>query len=303
MTMLPEYTGDFFYDVLSPGQLLEITGTMRSGKSNFTTFLIERALIKGYHVYTNINFYPEDEIEEAKKEGILNPEMEYFSVHPNIHFVTLASELIMEIYKTKKNLIVLDEAQLYAGSARGNAKIVRWFKEFVTQMGKLRGAMILITQVKSELAVMLKKKLPLHEARITKISWNNRIVDVFFVPPQIGDEPEEAVCVKNWCNIPETNLPYDHESPAMFKFDIDMEVFLENISKLRTLQVRKPGVVQSIVEDLLRDQNEKRTGLSKIGMAKEIFRINPEARNIDIARILNCNDAIPSRAKKQIKNI
>ena len=244
MTMLPNYTGDFFYDVLSPGQLFEITGTMRSGKSNFTVFIIEKAVARNYHVYTNINFYPEDEIDEAKKEGILNPDREYHSIHQNIHFVTLANDLIIKVYKTTKNLIVLDEAQLYAGSSRGNAIIVRWFKEFVTQMGKLRASMILIAQVKSELAVMLKKKLPIHEARIEKWSWNNRTVDIFYVPPQIGEDPEPEICVKNWGNIPPTNLPYDHESPAMFKFDIDMEVFLEQISKLRTLQVRRKGVVK-----------------------------------------------------------
>lgn len=301
ITKLPEYTGDFFYDTLSPGQLFEVTGTMRSGKTNFTTFLIERALTHGYHIYTNINFYPENEIDEAKREGILDPDKEYYSVHPNIHFVTTASDLIIKIYKTKKNLIVLDEAQLYAGSARGNAIMVRWFKEFVTQMGKLRGAMILITQVKSELAVMLKKKLPLHEATIEKRSWDNRIVDIFFVPPQLGDEPEDPICIKQWGNIPPSNLPYDHESPAMFKFDIDMELFLENISKLRTLQVRKKGVVQKIVEDLLVDINEKKTGLSKTGIAKEIFKVNPKARNIDIAEILNCSTRIIVQAKSQVK--
>ena len=169
-------------------------------------------------------------------------------------------------------------------------------------MGKLRGAMILISQVKSELAVMLKKKLPIHEARIEKRSWTNRIVDIFFVPPQIGDEPEQEVCIKQWGNIPATNLPYDHESPAMFKFDIDMEMFLENISKLRTLQVRRKGVVQKIVEDLLADQNEKRTGLSKTGIAKEIMRVNPEARNIDIAKMLACSTRIVAQAKSDMRS-
>lgn len=299
MTMLPEYTGDFFYDVLSPGQLLEVTGTMRSGKSNFTVFIVERALLKNYHIYTNINFYPEDEIDEAKEEGILNPDQEYFSVHPNIHFCTLASELITGLYKTKKNITVLDETQIYAGSARGNAVIVRWFKEFVTQIGKLRSSMILITQVKSELAVMLKKKLPIHEARIQKISWKNRVVDVYYIPPQIGDDPDDEFCIKQWGNIPPTNLPYDHESPAMFEFDIDMEKFLRKISKLRTIQVRKKGVVQTIVDELLANQNEQRTGLSKTGIAREIIRTNPEVRNIDIARMLKCSDRIIAKARSQ----
>ena len=61
----------FFEDTLSPGQLLIITGTMRSGKSNVAVYLMEMAIPKFYHIYTNIHFFDlETEIDEAISEGI-----------------------------------------------------------------------------------------------------------------------------------------------------------------------------------------------------------------------------------------
>jgi len=90
-----------------------------------------RGIDKFYHIYTNIHFFKEDEIEEAKREGLLNPNKEYEQKHQNIHLVTSASELIKGLCNTRKNIIVLDEGAIFAGSGRGNAKIVRWFKNWL----------------------------------------------------------------------------------------------------------------------------------------------------------------------------
>lgn len=267
----------FFSDTLSPGQLVIITGPMREGKSNLTVYIMEKGVAFRYHFYTNINFFETDEeIAIAKKEGILDENRSYESRHEKIHVVTKASELIKALYKTSKNITVLDEAQLFAGSARGNAKVVRWFKEFITQMGKLRSSVILVTQVKSELSVMLKKKLPCHEIKVYKRSANNRIADVYFVPPQAGDEAEDPQLIKSWGNLPPTVYPYDHEIPAMFEFDINMEEYLLRISKLNSVQARHGKMVDgklvtaiTIVDDMLREKEDKGKYLSTSKYAKK----------------------------------
>lgn len=257
----------FFSDTLLPGQLVIITGPMREGKSNLTVYLMEKAVDVHYDCYTNINFFEGDEeIDIAKKEGILDENRTYHKKDDSIHVVTKASELIKALYKTSKNITVLDEAQMYAGSARGNAVIVRWFKEFVTQIGKLRSSMILVTQVKSELAVMLKKKLPCHEIKVRRLSFYNRIADVYYVPPQAGDETEEPLLVKQWKNLPPTKYPYDHEIPAMFEFDINMEEFLLRLSPLNSVQARHGKMIDgklvdanTIIDDMLREMGKEET--------------------------------------------
>jgi len=229
---------------------------MRSGKTNMVNFIIENAVRYYYHIYTNIIYFEtEDEIEQAKKLGILDKDRTYQAVHPNIHKVTKASELIKGLYTTHKNLTVLDEAHFFAGSARGNAKIVRWFKELVTQIGKLDSCMILLTQVKSELARTLKKKLPSHEIKIIKINWNIRRAEIFFVPEQIGDDREDPVLLKTWDRLPLSAYPFDTKAPAMFEFDIDMEKLLTEVSTMNSVVIREK--ILGIIDKMLHDQEKK----------------------------------------------
>jgi len=244
----------FFVATLSPGMLLFITGTMRCGKTNLAVNLMGKGVSKFYHIYTNIHFFKEGEIKEAKKEGLLDQKREYEQKHQNIHLVTSASELIIGLSETRKNIVILDEAAIYVGSARGNAKIVRWFKELVTQIGKFKASMILITQVKSELAVMLKKRLPTHEIKVYRLSDKRRQADIYFVPPQAGDELEDLILLDEWDYLEATTYPFDTEAPAMFNFDIDMETFLIHISKLNSIQARKQAPI--IIGEMV---NEKTT--------------------------------------------
>ena len=296
----------FFPNTLSPGQLVIVTGPMREGKSNFVVYVMEEGVKHHYNFYTNINFFDtEEEVKLAKKEGILDEKQIYESRHPNIKVITKASELIKELYKTSKNITVLDETQMYAGSARGNAKIVRWFKEFITQIGKLRSSVILVTQVKSELAVMLKKKLPCHEIKVRKVSFYNRIADVYYVPPQIGDEAEEPHLVKSWNKLPPTVYPYDHEIPAMFEFDIDMEEFLLKISKLNSVQARHGKLIDgrlvnaiTIIDDML--GKEKTSKPSKKDMVLEKIEMHPDEKNSAIAALCKCSERYIRLIKKEM---
>ena len=260
----------FFISVLSHGMLLIITGTMRCGKSNIAVFLMQKAIEKGYHIYTNIHFFiTDEEIEEAKEEGVLEPNRDYIKKHENIHLVTSASEVIKKLSesKTRKNIIILDEVAFFAGSSRGNARVLRWFKELVTQVGKYRASMVLITQVKSELAVMLKQKLPSHEIRVYKISQNEREADIWYLPPQIGIDPEEPVLIDEWSNLEQTIYPYDNEAPAMFEFDFDMEEFLIRTKHLNSIQTRKQA--SKIIDEML---DEKQRGkVKKISKKEQIM--------------------------------
>lgn len=282
--------------MLSPGQLLLITGTMRSGKSNTGMFLTEKAIAKNYQIYTNVLFFDLDEIEEAIEEGTLKQKVDWYEQkHQNIHTVTTADELIRGLYNTKRNISILDEAQFYARGT--NAKIVRWFKEFVTQIGKLKSSMVLLTQVKSELAPMLKSKLPTWEIKTFKISFNNRYAEIWFNPVD-----REPIHVDTWFHLRPSKYPYDHEAPAMFDFNIDMEKFLTKISKINSVRLRKDNLVIKILDEMLEGKKVfKNDKLTKKEKVLNKISLHPNLDTSAIAVLSDCSQRYVREIKAELK--
>lgn len=242
----------FFNEACSPGRLILITATMREGKSNVASYLIEQAIPLGFNVYTNMLFYNMDELDDAISEGILRQKKEHYRrVPPEVHSITTMSELILGINSTRKNFTLLDEALLFANSKKGSSKDIRWFEGLITQIGKFDSCIGLIAQAKSKLATILKEDIPSYELKVHKISFYNRYVEIWFNPGQSGtDENSEPYKVDEWGNIPPTKFPYDTYAPAGFEYDIDMEDFINKISKMKTLVVRKkiPTIIDKMME-------------------------------------------------------
>ena|GEM_PF-4767763 len=246
----------FFADTLSYGKLLLITATMRAGKSNVASYLIEQGVPLGYNFYTNLLFYDFNELDEAIREGILQQKKEYYRKLPQeVHTITTMSELVLGLNSTKNNITLLDEALLFANSKKGSSKDIRWFEGLVTQIGKFHSSIVLIAQAKGKLATLLKEDIPSFELKVKKISHYNRYVEVWYNPPQSATDAEEPYKEDEWGNIPPTRYPYDTYAPAGFDYDIDMEKFINRISKMKTLQVRKK--LPSIIQEMLDENNKK----------------------------------------------
>lgn len=219
------------------GGLLVITGHMGSGKTSIAVFLMEKA--RGYDIYTNVLFFDEDELEEAIAEKYLDKDWDYIPIPKRIHIVTKMSDLLIGLYNTPKNIIVLDEAALYAGYARGAmSKTLRWFKEFVTQIRKMNAGMILITQVKSDLVKMLRTQLEHYEIKMYKIG-KFRTAKIAFLRPREQDDKIKLKPIDEWTNIQRGHYPYDTKAPASLEIDIDMEKFLTDISHLNSIELKK----------------------------------------------------------------
>jgi hypothetical protein len=277
------YRPGFFDATLSPGQLFLITAPMRQGKTNVASWLMEMGVPLGYHFYTNLLFFSYDEIDEAIAENILKQEKEYYRRKPpEIHTVTTASELIRGLYETRKNITILDEAIFYAGAKRGTSKELRWLEELVTQIGKLDSSLVLIAQVKSKLARMLKEDLPSYELRVHKLSSEERIVEVWFNEPGT-DEDECSHKRDKWRHIPPSRYPFDTKAPAGFDFDINMEHFINRISKLNSLKARKeiPRILEELLEEgkKMQKQPDKE---NKKEMIEDIMKENEGITNNEI---------------------
>ncbi|MBE3086235.1 MAG: hypothetical protein IMZ64_08465 [Bacteroidetes bacterium] len=297
----------FFDSTLSPGQLMLITAPMRWGKSNGASWLMEKGVPLGYDFYTNLLFFEYNEIEEAIQEGILKQEKEYYRrMPPEIHTITTASELICSLYETRKNITVLDEAIFFAGTKRGTSKDLRWFEEFVTQIGKLDSSIILIAQVKSKLATMLKEDLPTYELKIIKLRSGERKIEVWFNEP--GTDEDEC-CHKRdtWRDIPPSRYPFDTKAPAGFEFDINMEHFINKISKLNSLKVRKeiPRILEELLAEGKKQMYKQPDKENKKDMILDIMQKNVSFSNKEIlkamkARGMPCTMSYLTTVKREL---
>jgi len=274
----------FFSEALSPGKLLLITATMRAGKSSTAGYIIEKGIPLGYNFYTNMIFFDYEEIDEAIDEGILKQKKEYYHRVPQqVHTKTKMSELILGLYQTRKNITLLDEALLFASSKKGSSRDIRWFEGFVTQIGKMNSSIILISQAKSKLATLLKEDIPSYELKVKKISFSNRYVEVWYNPGQNREEGNESRQVDTWYHVPPTHLPYDTLAPAGLEYDIDMERFINSISKLNSLKVRK------VIPDMIKKELEEKTknGESKKDIIVGLIQDNPDITTGQIMEKLN----------------
>lgn len=274
----------FFEDVLSPGMIALITATMRAGKSNMASYLIEMGIPLGYHFYTNMKFYQYDtpEFHEALDEEILTQDKDYYRKVPfEVHTVDSYSELFLGLNQTKQNITIMDEAIVIAGSKKGVSKDIRWFEDFITQSGKFHTAIILISQAKGKLSTLIKEDLPNFEIKMFKISKNNRYAEVWFNPPK--NDPEEPDQKRTWPDIPPSRYAYDHLAPGGFEPDMDIEKFFNMIGKLKSIEVKKklPAIIEEcklkskIVlkkktkKELIMNEFYNNTNLTMKGLAKK----------------------------------
>ncbi len=277
-----------------------ITATMREGKSNLASFLMEKGTDLGYNIKTNMLFFSYEEIEEAIAEGILRQSREWYRrVPPEIETVTTASELILGLHRTRRNITLLDEALLFAGSKKGVSKDIRWFEGLVTQIGKFDSSIALLAQTKSKLATLLREDIPSYELKVFKLSFSNRYVQIWYNSPQSVENAEEPYMVDEWKHIPPSRYPYDHKAPAGFEFDIDMEKFIHRISKLNSLKTRKevPVIIAEMLEENRKKRQPKKT---KREIIEEKIKLHPKETSSAIASLCNCSERHVQRIKQQM---
>jgi len=266
----------------SPGQLTVITSAMRQGKTNLAWLIIFQAIKLGYDIYTNNLFFEENEIDQAIKEGLLKEPRDYYIPVPKkVHIVTKASELILGLYSTRKNITILDEAIFYASAKRSTSRDVRWLEGFCTQIGKLDSSLVLIIQIKSKLASMFKGELPYHELRVHKLSDGKRTVEIFFYEP--GDD-ENIPPIDTWNDVPLSKYPFDSIAPGGLEFNINMERFINKVSKLNSLKIRKE--IPRILNELLAENKSQEKEYTVREQIEDILAGDPDANDKDIQKIL-----------------
>ena len=254
-------------ELFGEGSICTIFSPPGYGKTNLACKLFEKAVQKGYHIYTVINFFPEDQIETALKKGYLpsyyiDPKtskkvsINYVPKHPNIHVTFYLSKVLEGLLSTKKNNFTLDEAAFFAGSTESMTKKVRQLKLLAYTIRKLNSSLLIIAQSKGSIVPALRDELVEYELRIErdenpKLKPNERRRDLVIYRRVHRAGFEEVPLfqyVMTIRGITPTVYPFDSKFLPKFTMDIDLEEFFDRIGQYNSLEVRK--YARSILEEL-----------------------------------------------------
>jgi len=244
----------FFAVVLPTGALLTIWGKMRSGKTSFACHLMEIAAEeKAMNVYTNIPFFRFEQREEAIEKGFLLAGVQYRQLPKEIKTTRRVSELLRGLFSSTKNLTVLDEGALFAGSSMGTSVKVRWLKALVFTIGKLDSAIIIIAQDKGSVIPSIRSTLVSYEIKIIKSSDSSRRAEISIMPQELTDSEVEPIHIDTWHNLRPTSLTFDSRAVTKFEFDIDIEEFFSRIAEYNSLDAIAEA--PRILDEMLSEKN------------------------------------------------
>lgn len=273
----------FFDEAMASGKVVSMLGFMRTGKTNFSVVLMDKALKKGYIIFCNTHFFRPEQIEEAKDKRLLNKSINYRNKPDRLNTVTTAFELLKGLHKhqlsKKQSLVFLDEAALFAGSTMGMHTRVRWLKNLIYTIGKLNASIMLIWQAKRSVIPMLREELVSTQLTIKKVG-RQRNCEVARM------EKGETSRIWSWYNLPETDLPYDTRAISEFVFDIDSDYLFSEVSKYNTLDmVEKFLPVLEKAKELhsIKNGNGKKKG--KESMKDRLSKIMQENPNMEWSEI------------------
>jgi excisionase family DNA binding protein len=247
----------FIKTIFSEGNVITIIGKMGSGKTDKACLFIEKAVEKGYHCHTNINFFKKQEIDKAIGLGILREGIQYIEKPYQIHIVTKISELILNLFRYRPNIVLLDEAGLFVSSTEATSKRVRIIKQLTYLIRHLNSSIVFICQSKKSLVPEIREKLVTYQIQIQKKSQDNRVMvmskpDIF--RDVLGEEYIDFSIIDIRQNLPSSKLPYDSKFLPAFKIDIDLDLILNSIAGLNSIGILERG--EEIIKNILKKQDK-----------------------------------------------
>ena len=257
-------------EVFHEGNINTLLGPPGSGKTNCAVFLMERAIEFGFYVYTNIHFFDYSAVAEACKKGLLPKGPRYRKLPPEIVTIKSLSQLLLGLLSTERNMVVLDEAGIFASSSAPMQKKVRYLKELAYVIRHLNSSMLLIAQSKGSLSPSLRSELVKYEMRIKRHSQYYRVLSVAQAIPRMDDSGEEVVVfdvIDRIGKIPLCKIPWDSFFIPRFKMDFDLTEAFEALGEYDSIKIRehdKNGVTrgENIIKELM-DDTEKNSSVNK----------------------------------------
>lgn len=222
--------------MFSEGNLTTISGTMGSGKTDFSLLLMYIAMKQGFHVLGNTKLdmkktiieiakfeqknYKSDSIPSNLLSGlkVLKNPVKITKLLKNYHVIHNDIEFLKEVIKHKKNILLLDETNLFSTSKRATTFDAVLFELVISCIRKFYSSMILIIQRYNNFLPLIRE---LSFCNINKVVKKQAIIELYPV--------NKVVTV---VNIPKSPIIFETHSFAGFDFLLD---WYKLVSELKNL--------------------------------------------------------------------
>lgn len=255
----------FINTIFHEGNIITLYGPPGVGKTNCAVFLIEKAVELGYNVWTTIHFFKYSQVATACRMGRLPTGIKYRKMPLEVHTIKTLSELLLGLLDGEKNIVVLDEAGIFASSTAPMSKKVRELKELAYVIRHLNASLLLIAQAKGSISPDLRTTLVTFELRVRKLSKFYRTLTVKKAMEVIDDEGEHEVTFARIGpvigKIPLTRFPWDGYFIPKFKFDIKLEDAFNELGEYNSLEIleKGPDIIKRLMKDAKAEESETRT--------------------------------------------
>jgi len=243
------------------GNLTTISGTMGSGKTDFSLLFMFIAMKQGFHVLSNTKLDMKKSIIEIAKFEQMNYKSDSVSSNlmsglkllknpkkitkllKNYHVVHNDIEFLKEVIKHKKNILLLDETNLFSTSKRATTFDAVLFELVISCIRKFYSSMILVIQRYNNFLPLIRE---LSFCNINKVVKKQAIIELYPI--------NKVVTV---INIPKSPICFETHSFAGFDFLLDWYKLvseLKNLTDTDTLKFLKKHAKTNFVQFMRYDE-------------------------------------------------
>lgn len=225
------------------GNLTTISGTMGSGKTDFSLLIMYIAMKQGFHVLGNTKLdmkktiieiakfeqknYNSDNVSSNLLTGlkILKNPIKITKLLSNYHVVHNDVEFLKEVIKHRKNILLLDETNLFSTSKRATTFDAVLFELVISCIRKFYSSMILVIQRYNNFLPLIRE---LSFCNINKVVKKQAIIELYPI--------NKVVTV---VNIPKSPICFETHSFAGFDFLIDWYKLVSELKNLTDTETLK----------------------------------------------------------------
>lgn len=303
--------------IAKEGTITTIWGSPDAGKTNLAALFMKRMVELGYEVWTNIPFFKEGEIHEAKQLGRL-PSIKghiFLKKPEEVHTITKFSELIIgllstkeeivngkPIFRSRKNVVILDEAGVFASSSSPMSQQTKELKKMAFLIRHMNASLVIIAQSKGSVSPDLRERLVNIEIRIRKHK-SMRTMTIAYGKPFTDEYGEEHMSFEprpgdKFARIPLAPYPYDSKAFPNYKMDLDLEEVCDAIGGYNSIELlRTDDKGESYGVKLIKQMMEKKenepNGVDKEAKKKRTLAFDYLAAGVkpkEIAKKLNISE-------------
>jgi len=191
-----------------------------------------------------------------------------------VHVAKTLSDLLIGLMGNDKNIVMLDEAGIFASSTAPMSKMTKQIKELAYIIRHFSASLLLITQTKGSISPDLRKTLVKYEMNIEKKRGKYRLLSIGRAVPYVNDDGEHDVrfeVIRKIGRIPLTRLPWDGYFIPKFDFDISLDDARNRLSDYSSVEVREQDengeiIGVKIIRELLEQSEKPKKGKNKTSM-------------------------------------